>query len=172
MSGKADDSTARYGVQIDSELAQRERDTAVTEQQKIVAEIALLRASSADSEQKRAHDLELLEAQASEAARMVADMERARADAQAAAVALAGDLAAHKVHEGQVRTALEVELEEWMKEQTELEGNDHQRSMLANQKAHLDRIKQRAAHARVAAKAHDQALLDELAKRLREPDNE
>ena len=40
--------------------------------------------------------------------------------------------------------------------------------MFANQKTHLERIKQRAQLARTAAKAHDQSLIEELAARLRD----
>ncbi|MEX2482845.1 MAG: cyclic nucleotide-binding domain-containing protein [Gammaproteobacteria bacterium] len=159
-------------LRLSLELTQREREAAVAEQRRIAAEIELLRSAGTSAGDDIARDLQSLEQQASAAARHLADTERARADAQAAAVASAGDLAAHDVHEGQVRSALEEELEEWLKEQSDLEGSDAQRDVLANQKAHLERIKKRASEARAAAKAHDQALLDELANRLRDPDED
>ena len=104
--------------------------------------------------------------------RRATDRPRRGADAQAAAVASAGDLAAHRVHEDQVRTQLKSELEEWVREQSDFENSDVQQSILANQKAHVERLKQRAAAARAAAKAHDRALIDELAERLRGDDEE
>ncbi|MGE0482749.1 MAG: cyclic nucleotide-binding domain-containing protein [Gammaproteobacteria bacterium] len=148
------------------ELAQREKEIALSEQQRAEAELDDARSDSHVS----GLDIERLEAQADEAARHVAESERARADAQAAAVASAGDLAAHRVHEDQVRTQLRSELDEWVKEQSDFENSDVQRSILANQKAHVERLKQRATAAREAAKAHDRALIEELAERLREGD--
>ena len=154
------------------ELAEREKAAALDEQERVRVEIAELRRNGAPSDHDLARDLQALEARADEAARHLADTERARADAQAAAVASAGDLAAHRVHEDQVRSSLKDELDEWLREQTELESSDVQQNILANQKAHLERIKHRAAAAREAAKAHNQALIDELAARLREPDED
>ncbi|MCB1745807.1 MAG: cyclic nucleotide-binding domain-containing protein [Gammaproteobacteria bacterium] len=150
------------------ELAQREKDIALAEQQRAEAELDDARSDG----QRSGIELERLKAQADEAARQVAESEQARADAQAAAVASAGDLAAHRVHEDQVRTQLKSELEEWVREQSDFENSDVQQSILANQKAHVERLKQRAAAARAAAKAHDRALIDELAERLRGDDEE
>ena len=82
-------------------------------------------------------------------------------------MASAGDLAAHRVHEERVRADLKSELNEWLEEQNAVENSDAQRGILANQRAHLDRIKQRAQAVRAAAKAHDQALINELADKLR-----
>ncbi|MEQ8231914.1 MAG: cyclic nucleotide-binding domain-containing protein [Gammaproteobacteria bacterium] len=151
------------------ELAEREKAAAVAEQQRIGAEIATLRREGPDRGHDHDVDLRALEEQADEVARHLADTERARADAQAAAIASEGDLAAHRVHEEQVRGSLKDELDEWLREQSALEESDVQQSILANQKAHLERIRKRAAAAREAAKAHDQALIDELANRLRNP---
>ncbi|MGR8920113.1 MAG: cyclic nucleotide-binding domain-containing protein [Gammaproteobacteria bacterium] len=154
------------------ELAQREKQAALTHQQEIAQEIAALKSDKAEAAdtsavQSMQADLEALQAEADMAAREVARTERARADAQAAAVASDGDLAAHKVHEEQARVDLETELNDWVREQAELENSDTQREILANQKAHLERIKQRAKSAREAAKAHDQSLIDELADQFR-----
>ena len=43
-----------------------------------------------------------------------------------------------------------------------------QTESLASQRAHIERVRRRAQQAREAAKAHDQALLEELAARLKD----
>ena len=105
------------------------------------------------------------------AARDVARTEAARVNAQAAAVASVGDLAAHQVQATRIREQLSDELDDWMKEQEDAEGSDVQQSILANQKAHMERIKKRAVTAREAAKAHDQTLINELAEHLDDRDD-
>ncbi len=149
------------------ELAQREKDAALDHQRRIEEEMQALRESPAQAPDVD-NNLESLRAEAAAAAAEVEKTEQARADAQAAAVASAGDLAAHKVHEQQVRNDLAEELDQWLDEQKALENSDVQRAVLANQKAHIERIKQRAEAARHAAKAHDQALIDELAAHFHE----
>ncbi len=150
------------------ELAQREKQTALDAQGQIEQEIAALQASTKDELSDFESNLAELEAQARDAADHVAEVERSRADAQAAALASAGDLAAHKVHEKQIREDLKGELDEWLKEQNEIENDGVQQNILANQKAHMDRIRKRAQSARQAAKSHDQDLINELANRLRQ----
>lgn len=145
------------------ELAQREKDAALMRHTEIEQEIEHLRSEDAGAEAEIAVDLEILEEKASIAAEEVAKSEQLRADAQAAAVASEGDLAAYQVHQKQVRSELENELDEWLKEQDDMENSDVQQSILANQKAHMERIKRRAVAAKQANKDHDQALIDELA---------
>ena len=148
------------------ELAQREKEAAVARQTQIENEIDEMRSEQPAVDAQAQEALEDLTQQAAQAAADVARIEAARIDAQAAAVASAGDLAAHEVHEVQIREQLSTELDDWMKEQDNVENSDIQQSILSNQKAHMDRIKQRAREARDAAKAHDQSLIDELAQTL------
>ena len=150
------------------ELAQREKETALDAQEQIEQEIATLKGSKSDAYSDFETNLAELEVQAREAAENVAEIERTRADAQAAALTSVGDLAAHKVHEEHLREDLKDELNDWLKEQDEIENDDVQQGILANQKAHMERIRKRAQSARQAAKTHDQDLINELANRLRQ----
>ena len=147
------------------ELAQREKQAALQQQHSIETEIAEIKRVSADS--GGAADLRELEAQAQHLAMQIAASDRAQANAQAAAVTSAGDLAAHRVHEERARAEFKDELEEWLREQDAVENSDAQRGILATQRAHLDRIKLRARAVRAAAQAHDQTLINELADKLR-----
>ena len=104
-------------------------------------------------------------------AQQVEDVSRVHADAQAAADASAADLVAHKAHEVETRDSLERELKEWVDEQDEVENSPQQRELLANQRAHIERIRQRAEAARDATKKRNQDLLDELAAHLRTDSN-
>ena len=70
--------------------------------------------------------------------------------------------------ENESRDRFEDEIAGWLDAQEAYESSDLQQQILANQKAHLERIKERAQSAREAAKQHDQTLIDELANRLRE----
>lgn len=152
------------------EIAEREKASALENQARISEEIQALQASTAEDKASLEEDLRELEEQAREAAEHVAEVERSHADARAAAVASVGNLAAHEVHEQQVRSDLEDELNDWLREQEEAENSDVQQSILANQRAHIERIKKRAHQAREAAKAHDQALINELADKLKQRD--
>ena len=172
---EADMQVERERLQADAEhlrlaleLAQREQQTALNAQGQIEQEIASLKELKNDASSDFETDLAELEAQAREAAENVAEIERARADAQAAALVSAGDLAAHKVHEEHIREDLKDELNDLLKEQDEIENGDVQQGILANQKAHMERIRKRAQSARQAAKTHDQDLINELANRLRQ----
>ena len=154
------------------ELAQRENHVALDAQKQIEQEIEVLKASQIGDSTKVDTDLNALEDQARQAADHVAKVERTRADAQAASVASIGDLAVHKVRQQQVREDLRGELDDWLKEQSEIENSDAQRGILANQKAHIERIRKRAHAARDAAKAHDHDLVNELAAKLRQRDED
>jgi len=90
----------------------------------------------------------------------------------ASSVASIGDLAVHKVRQQQVREDLRGELDDWLKEQSEIENSDAQRGILANQTAHIERIRKRAYAARDAAKAHDHDLVNEHAAKLRHGDED
>ena len=154
------------------ELAQREKQAALQQQSLIELEIADRQRLGVGSDAAGESDLRALQAQAQQLAEQIAASDRAQADAQAAAVASAGDLAAHHVHEERVRASLKLEIDEWLHEQDAAENSDSQRGILANQRAHLDRIKQRAQAVRAAAKAHDQALINELADKLTRGESE
>ena len=73
--------------------------------------------------------------------------------------------------ENESRDRFEDEIAGWLDAQEAYESSDLQQQILANQKAHLERIKERAQSAREAAKQHDQTLIDELANRLREDES-
>ncbi|MDP3219876.1 MAG: hypothetical protein Q8S73_37600 [Deltaproteobacteria bacterium] len=97
------------------------------------------------------------------------DLPALRPDAHARhARAHARHLEQHRHEEAVTRNRFEQEVEVWLREQETQHAVPAQTQMLANQKAHLDRIKKRAQKARDAAKAHDQALIQELASRLRD----
>ena len=137
-------------------LAEREKQTALEQQHDIEHEFAALRAAQGVSGFLELEaDLTALEQQASAAKAHVEEVERAQADVEATAAAIASDLAAHKTHESETRAELEEELKDWLDEQETRESDDVQAGILANQRAHLDRIKKRAAEARQAVKAHD-----------------
>lgn len=148
------------------ELAQREKDAAIQRQVEIERQIESVNEDSGDADTSAQQKLDELSREAAAAARDVARTEAARVNAQAAAVASVGDLAAHQVQATRIREQLSDELDDWMKEQEDAEGSDVQQSILANQKAHMERIKKRAVAAREAAKAHDQTLINELAEHL------
>ena len=154
------------------ELAQREKQAALQQQSVIELEIADRQRLAVGSDAADESDLCALQAQAQQLAEQIAASDRAQADTQAAAVASAGDLAAHRVHEERVRASLKSEIDEWLHEQDAAENSDSQRGILANQRAHLDRIKQRVQAVRAAAKAHDQALINELADKLKRGESE
>ena len=153
-------------------LAQREKQAALEQHSAIETEIADRQRAGLDNDAVGASDLKVLHAQAQQLAEQIAASDRAQADAQAAAVASAGDLAAHRDHEERVRADLKQEIEEWLHEQDVAENTDTHRGILANQRAHLDRIKLRAQAVRAAAKAHDQALINELADKLKRGERE
>ena len=154
------------------ELAQREKQAALQEQRAIETEIADRQRTGVGNDGAGEPDLRALQTQAQYLAEQIAASDRAQADVQAAAVASAGDLAAHRVHEERVRACLKQEIDEWLHEQDTVDNSDSQRGILANQRAHLDRIKQRAQAVRAAAKAHDQALINELADKLKRGESE
>ncbi len=177
MQEEADMRVERERLELESkrlrlalELAQREKDAAQEKRERIEAEIESLRRETPQLDSDTREDLEKLEAAANLAAEEVARTEKARADVQAQAVASAGNLAAHQVHVEQARADLKHELDAWISEQSDLENSAEQREVLANQKAHIERIKQRAEAARKAAKDHDQSLIDELAEHLQGSD--
>lgn len=149
------------------ELAQREKESALAHQRDIEREIA----AADDDADVSSETMDALLAEAEAAREEVAKIEQQRVDAQAAAIASEGDLAAHRVHEEHMRDALHEELEGWLKEQSDLENSDAQRQILANQKAHMERIKARAELARSATKEHDLALIAELAQQFGRDDD-
>ena len=160
----------RLGLAL--ELAQREKQSALEQQRVIETEIAARQLPAIDSDAANASDLLALQAQAQSLAEQIANNDRAQADAQAAAVTSAGDLAVHRIREERVRADLKREIDEWLRDQDAAEANDSRRGILANQRAHLDRIKLRAQAVRAAAKAHDQTLINELAAKLKRTESE
>ena len=154
-------------LRVALEIAQREKQAALEQQRAIETEIADRQRTATNSDAAAVSDLLALQAQAHSLAEQIAANDRAQADTQAAAVTSAGDLAAHRIHEVQVRADLKREIDEWLSEQDTVENSDSQRGILANQRAHLDRIKLRAQAVRAAAKAHDQALINELSDKLK-----
>ena len=97
--------------------------------------------------------------------------EEAQRKAEAAASANREFMEQNQNAENESRDRFEEEIAGWLEEQEAYESSDLQQQILANQKAHLERIKERAQSAREAAKHHDQSLIDELANRLREDES-
>jgi hypothetical protein len=118
-----------------------------------------------------ATELASLEAQASAARETAAAAEEAQRKVQAAADANREFMEQNQTEETESRGRFEDEIAGWLEEQEAFETSELQQQILANQKAHLERIKQRAQSAREAAKVHDQSLIDELANRLREDES-
>ena len=152
------------------EESKREKEEALKLQRSAEAEISKLSSQQNDEldAQQRAEDIAALREEARLARETAEAAEEAQRKAQAAADANREFLQKNETEENESRNRFEEEISTWLQEQEELENSDLQQQILANQKAHLERIKKRAQSAREAAKKHDQSLIDELARRLRE----
>ncbi len=115
-----------------------------------------------------AMDIANLEAEAKEARQTAEAAELAQRKVQAAADANREFIEQNQNEEKESRDRFEDEIAGWLEEQEAHESSELQQRILANQKAHLERIKDRAQAAREAAKHHDQTLIDELANHLSE----
>ena len=111
-----------------------------------------------------------VEQQLADARQQLEDAEQAQKAANKAIKDHDVDIKRHHADEVAQRARFETEIQDWLHEQEAEQNTDAQRHLLANQRAHLERIKQRAQAAREAAKQHDQALVEELAARLKRPD--
>jgi CRP-like cAMP-binding protein len=109
-----------------------------------------------------------MEAEVSAARANAAAAEAAHKRVQVAARMNLANLEQHRQEEGAIRTRFEQEIQSWLSEQDEVQNSQLTKKVFASQRAHMERIKQRAQAARNAAKAHDQALIEDLATRLRE----
>jgi CRP-like cAMP-binding protein len=112
-----------------------------------------------------------LEEEAQEARETAEAAEEAQRKAEAAASANREFMEQNQNEENESRDRFEDEIAGWLEEQEAYESSDLQQQILANQKAHLERIKDRAQSAREAAKHHDQTLIEELANRFREDES-
>lgn len=133
-------------------------------------ELAAARQAAPDhSVQARlASDIVAIEAELSAARAQIAAAEADQERMEAAARVHARSLEQHRHEEAATRGRFEQEVETWLREQEAQQAGPATGKLLANQKAHLERIRQRAVKAREAAKAHDQALIEELASRLKD----
>lgn len=183
--------------QKEQEKLRAERERLEEEAQTLRASLEEARLTTEQAEQNRKNaeqEIARLKTQSSEAdpdstlankivvdiAELEAEVNAARAEAsaaaaverevQAAAEANTEHLIQQRKEETESRGKFEDDIESWLSEQSELESSDVQQQILANQKAHLERIKKRATQAREAAKLHDQSLIDELSNQLKDDD--
>ena len=144
--------------------------------QRAEEEIAQLKAqrSQADPDSTLANkivvDIAELEAEVNAARAEATAAAAVEREVQAAAEANTEHLIQQRKEETESRGRFEDDIESWLSEQSELESSDVQQQILANQKAHLERIKKRATQAKEAAKQHDQSLIDELSSQLKDDD--
>ncbi|MFT4560648.1 MAG: CRP-like cAMP-binding protein [Gammaproteobacteria bacterium] len=152
------------------EESRREKEQALELQGQAEQQIAELeKTTAAGAEADRlAKDIAALEEEAKEARETAAAAEEAQRKVQAAADANREFIQQNQSEETESRDRFEDEIASWLTEQEAYESSDLQQQILANQKAHLERIKERAQSARSAAKQHDQSLIEELASRLQE----
>ncbi len=158
-------------LRVSLETAQRQRDDAIAEQQRVEN---ILRESQRQPQNHPVdadRDLSRLRDEAEDAAAIAAGAERKRAEIEAASAISDDQLATHTAREEQSRDGLQHELDDWISNQIEIENSDTQRQVLANQKEILERIKERAKHAKDKVKANDQSLINELAARLDRPED-
>jgi hypothetical protein len=127
----------------------------------------LAKEKSTGAKTKRlAENIAALEAEAKGAQDTAEAAEEAHRKAQAASNANREFMEQNQNEENESRGRFEDEIAGWLQEQEAYESSELQQEILANQKSHLERIKARAQSARVAAKEHDQSLIDELANHL------
>jgi len=160
-------------LRIALDASRREKDEALELQREAERQIAALASEKTEGvaeAKKIAADIAALQEEAREAREMAAAAEEAQRKAQAAADANREFMEQNQHEETESRNRFEEEIQSWLAEQEAHESSDVQQQILANQRAHLERIKLRAQHAREAAKKHDQTLIDELANHLREDD--
>ncbi|MFT5416061.1 MAG: CRP-like cAMP-binding protein [Gammaproteobacteria bacterium] len=155
------------------EESRREKEQALSLQgqaEQKITELEKINAAGAEAD-KVAKDIAALEEEAKEARETADAAEEAQRKAQAATDANLKFIKQNQSEEDQSRDRFEDEIASWLTEQEAYESSDLQQQILANQKAHLERIKERAQVARAAAKDHDQSLIEELASRLREDES-
>jgi len=154
--------------------ARAEKETALELQRETEARIDQLaseRHTDAKEAAQLAEDIAALEDEAREARETAEAAEEAQRKVQAAADANREFMEQNKTEETESRGRFEEEIANWLEEQEAHETSDIQQQILANQRAHLERIKLRAQSAREAAKLHDQSLIDELATHLRDDES-
>jgi CRP-like cAMP-binding protein len=154
--------------------AQQSQEHAQATQQRLQVRLTELAAQSArerareDGRQAQiAADVAAIEAEVSQA-RAQAAAEAARQRVQASAAHNRQSLEQHRQEEAAAHNRFKHEIESWLHEQETTQASAQSKPMFASQQAHLERIKLRAQAARAAAEAHDQALIEELAARLRD----
>jgi len=150
------------------EDSQREKNKSLKLQCEAEEQIEALRddnRSDAKSDQL-ATEISVLETEARAARATAAAADEAGRKAQAAADANREFMEQNKNEVNESRNRFEEEIKDWVEEQELHDSSELQQKIFANQKAHLDRIKQRAHSARKAAKQHDKSLIDDLANRL------
>ena len=165
---------------IESNLAaaRRAREEAEAVKHEAVEHLSQLRvreqngAGDTDAAQRQLRaDIAGFEAELEEADRVILAAQRVRDEAEEAHELNVAGMVHQREQEHKLHIELQREIEDWLREQDELENSEQQRHILANQRVHMERIIRRAQAAKEAAKRHDQSLLDELADRLRDWDD-
>ncbi|MSR13380.1 MAG: cyclic nucleotide-binding domain-containing protein [Gammaproteobacteria bacterium] len=157
--------------------AQQAQEHAALIQQRLESQLQELATSRAadrtlhsERESQLTADVAAIEAEVGAARANAAEEEAAHRRVLVAASINEASLEQHRQEEGAIRSRFEQEITSWLSEQDEIKNSQLSRQVFANQRAHLDRIKQRAQAARTSAKAHDQALIEDLAAHLKRPD--
>ena len=127
--------------------------------------------NSDSARQQLRADIAGFEAELEEADRVILTAQRVHDEAEEAHELNVVGMVRQREQEHKLHVELQREIEDWLREQDELENSEQQRDILANQRVHMEKIIQRAQAAKEAAKRHDQSLLDELADRLRDWDD-
>ncbi|MCC7410181.1 MAG: cyclic nucleotide-binding domain-containing protein [Gammaproteobacteria bacterium] len=161
---------AEIGAQLEAaRLAKAEAEAARLEAMRVLEEQARAAPAVAERDTVAADELRA-SIQAIEAEVSHADAELRAAHAAQAANEMA--MEEHLAAAEEMLRHVEVEIADWQREQHEFESSAAQQEILAGQRAYMERIKLRAQDARRRAKEHDQSLLDEIAARLRHPDED
>ncbi|MCI0421728.1 MAG: cyclic nucleotide-binding domain-containing protein, partial [Acidobacteria bacterium] len=103
-----------------------------------------------------------METELSEANRNLAAAQRAQAQAEAAEQANREKLELQQQTEELLRTRIETDIQEWVKEQEAFWSSDEQRRLLQGREQAMRRIKQEEAEEKRRIKEHDQRLLTEI----------
>lgn len=146
--------------------AQAARLVAEREVARLRAEFSAVKAESA-AKQRLKVELQALEAGMSQADERVAAAEHAQAAALAAQEANETAFARQRQAEADLRSLLEEEVQQWRQEQALLEKALESAGVLDEQRAHMQRIKQRAEEAKRASQQAETELLKDVATQLR-----
>ncbi len=166
-------------VREDLEAAASAKADAVATRQAAEAQLADLRSPDAQAvsetdatEATRREEIAVKLAELEDADVEAKAAQRAHNQAEAAHEAIAGNLERHEHEEAEIEARFERDVSEWVAEQAAVESSDAQQRILANQREHMQRIMQRAKQAHLTAEINDQNMVDEVAKSLKDRDNQ